>query len=289
MRLAVAFLAAVTTAAAGAASAADAPSVELRDVVARVTVIPEDRADIKVELLATHPKLPLQVSTAGGRTIVDGGLEHRIRDCDRSGEHPSAVVSGLGRVDAQAMPNIAIRTPRDVVVASSGAVFGSVGRSGSLELHDSGCSAWTLADVAGEARIHESGAGSVRLGTAGRLDLHLSGAAQIHAVRARDGLQAALSGAGDINLEELNGPLQAHVSGLGKVKVAGGRASAVRASVSGVGGVEFGGVADSLDASISGLGSVRVKNVTGPVRKSVSGAGHVTIVDRPSRAAADDQ
>jgi hypothetical protein len=192
------------------------------------------------------------------------------------------LIRGIGRVDEQAMPSIVIRAPRDVVISSSGAVYGSIGRAASLVLDDSGCSAWTLADIAGGATIHESGAGSVRLGSAGRLAIHLSGAARVHAMRARQGLEASLSGAGDVEVEDLGGPMQAHVSGIGKVKVARGRASAVRASVSGVGGVEFGGVADSLDASISGLGSVRVKNVTGTVTKSISGAGHVTIEDRPS-------
>jgi hypothetical protein len=283
MRLAVAFFAAAAAAAsAGAASAAEPPTMELRDVAAKVTVIPEDRSDIKVELLATNPKLPLQILTEGGRTVVDGGLRHRIRDCHVGAAHPAVFVRGVGRVDEQALPNIAIRAPRDVVLISNGAVRGAVGRAVSVTLRDSGCSAWTLADVAGEATIHESGAGSLRMGSAGRIDLELSGAAKVHAVAARQGLQAALSGAGDVEVEELSGPLQAHVSGVGKVKVANGRASSVRASVSGIGGVEFGGVADSLDASISGLGSVRVKNVTGPVSKSISGAGHVTIQDRPS-------
>jgi len=281
MRLAVAFLASAM-AMTGAASAAAAPSVELRDVVARLTVIPEDRVDIKVEQLATNPKLPLTVTTEGGRTVIDGGLRHRIRDCHIGRPQRSAFVRGVGRVAEPSMPNIAIRAPREVVVTSSGAVIGSVGRSGSLLLRDSGCSAWTLADVAGAATIHESGAGSVRLGSVGRLDVELSGAAKVHAVRAREGLDAALSGAGDVEVDDVSGPLQARVSGIGKVKVANGRASSVRASVSGVGGVEFGGVADTLDASISGLGSVRVKNVTGAVSKSISGAGHVTIEDRPS-------
>lgn len=281
MRLAVAFLAAAATVA-GASTAAAAPSVELRDVAARVTVIPEDRPDIKVEFLATNPKLPLQVVSEGGRTVIDGGLKHRIRDCHPGAAHPSAWIRGVGRVDAEAMPNIAIRAPRDVDLSSSGAVYGSVGRSGSLSLQDSGCSAWTLADVNGPVTVHESGAGSVRMGAVGRLDVQLSGAAQVHAVRARQGLDAALSGAGDVEVEDLGGPLEARVSGVGKVKVAGGRASNVRASVSGIGGVEFGGVAESLDASISGLGSVRVKDVTGTVTKSVSGAGHVTVENRPS-------
>jgi hypothetical protein len=283
MRLAVSFLAAAGLAAiASAAGAAEAPSVELRDVVAKVTVIPEDRADIKVELLATNPKLPLQVSTIGNRTFVDGGLKHRIHDCHPGRAHPSVGVRGVGRVDADAMPNIAIHAPRDVIVASSGAVVGSIGRSGSLVLEDSGCSAWALADVARQATIRESGAGSVRMGSTGRLDVRVSGAARVHAVRAHEGLEAALAGAGDVEVDEIGGPLEAQVSGIGKINVAGGRASSVRAQVSGVGKVQFGGVADSLDAAISGLGSVRVKNVTGSVTKQVTGAGHVTVENRPS-------
>jgi hypothetical protein len=83
-------------------------------------------------------------------------------------------------------------------------------------------------------------------------------------------------------VEEIAGPVQARVSGIGRVHMAGGHATALRASVSGIGGVDFGGVADSLDAGISGLGSVRVRQVTGQVTKSVSGAGHVTIDERPS-------
>jgi hypothetical protein len=283
MRLSVALLAAAGAAAiAGAAAAAEAPSVELRDVVAKVTVIPEERTDIKVELVATNPKLPLQISTIGGRTFVDGGLKRRVHDCHLGRARPSVSVDGVGRIDADALPHIAIRAPRDVIVASSGAVAGSIGRAGSLVLEDSGCSAWTLADIAGLATIREAGAGSVRMGSAGRLDVRVSGAARVHAVNARKGLDAALAGAGDVAVDEIGGPMEAHVSGVGKIKVAGGRASAVRAQVSGVGKVEFGGVADSLDAAISGLGSVRVKNVTGAVTKQVTGAGHVTVENRPA-------
>eukprot|EP01030_Chromulinospumella_sphaerica_P025847 gene25847-26012_t len=43
------------------ATAAQAASVEFKDAVARVVVIPEDRADVKVEFLTTNPGLPLTV------------------------------------------------------------------------------------------------------------------------------------------------------------------------------------------------------------------------------------
>jgi len=280
MRLGLALLAAAAAVtSAGAASAANAPGasvVELRDAVARVTVIPEDRSDVKVEFARTNPKLPVQVRNEGGRTVVDGDLEHRIRSC-RNGEHPRVFVRGVGDVDAEEMPQIIIHAPRSVTVTSNGAVFGSVGRAANLDLDDSGCSSWTLADVAGEVRLHESGAGSIRMGSADRLDISLSGAANIHVVRIRQSLQARLSGAGHVNVGDIAGTVDAHVSGAGGVRMDSGHLSLLRASISGFGGIEFGGTADNLDAGVSGVGSIRVKQVTGNVSKHVSGIGHVNI------------
>lgn len=274
MRLATMLLAATAALAAGAAQAA---SVEVRDAVVRVTVIPEARNDIQVEVLNPNPQLPITVRSEGGRTVVDGGLRRRIRNCHGNGEKAHVRVTGVGNVGWSEMPHLVIHTPRAVVLSSSGAVSGEIGRSGGVDLENSGCSHWTIADVAGDVSIEESGAGSIRMGSADRLKVSLSGAASIHATSLRQGLDAELSGAGGVNVDRFNGVLSADVSGFGKVKVAGGRASMVRADVSGVGGVEFGGSAESLDASISGVGSVRVKSVTGSVRKSVSGLGHVTV------------
>jgi hypothetical protein len=267
----------VTVATAGAANAA---SVEIRDAVARVTVIPEDRNDVKVEFLTTNSDLPLQVRTVGGETVIDGDLDRRITNCHRKQDSYAAYVRGVGRIAYDNVPQVVIRTPRAVQVSANGVVFGAVGRSASLELHNSGCSNWTIADVAGDATIQDSGAGSVKMGMAGRLDLRLSGAGEIHATRIRQGLEASLSGIGSVNIDDLAGPMEAKVSGVGKIRVADGHAGALRASVSGMGSVEFGGAAESLDASISGLGNIRVKHVDGSVSKSVTGGGHVTIGDR---------
>ena len=280
MRTSIALAAAL--AALTAAGAANAASVEIRDAVARVTVIPEDRNDVKVEFLTTNRDLPLEVRVVGGDTIVDGNLDHRITGCHGSHSSYAAHVRGVGRVDYKDIPQVVVRTPRAVSLNSNGVVFGTVGRSASLDLHNSGCSQWTIADVAGDATLQDSGAGSVKMGAAGRLDLRLSGAGEIHVTRIRQGLEASLSGVGSVSIDELAGPMEARVSGVGKIRVADGHAGAVRASVSGMGSVEFGGAADSLDASISGLGNIRVKQVNGSVRKSVTGGGHVTIGERPS-------
>ena len=263
------------TFAAGAATAG--PSVEIRDAVARVTVVPEDRADVKVEMLTTNASLPLTVRTSGAATVIEGNLAHRINDCHGRGDHPTAWVRGIGEISYENMPQVVIHTPKAVAVSTGGAVYGSVGRAASLDLENSGCSGWTVADVSGDVVLHESGAGSVHMGSAGRLAVHLSGAGSVHANKVSQGLDATLSGAGGINIVELDGPVMAHVSGVGHIKAEQGHATTVRASVSGVGGVELGGDAQSLDASISGFGGIRVKSVSGPVTKSVSGGGHVSI------------
>ena len=265
-----------------AAGGAKAASVEIRDAVARVTVIPEDRSDVRVEFLSRNPKLPFEVRTRGSEVVVDGGLSHRIRSCSR-GDRPRAAVWGVGEVEGDAVPQVVIHTPRAVMVSSNGVVFGAIGRAGSVQLRDSGCSTWTIADVQGDVSVDESGAGLVRMGAMGRLDVRLSGAADIHAVRVRQGVTASLSGKGGLKVEDLvDGPMDAHVSGLGRVRVAEGRASNVRALVSGMGGVDFGGSAGGLEADISGVGTVHVRQVTGPVTKSVSGIGHVSIDDQRS-------
>src|SRR3954466_9709206 len=98
MRLAIVLAAGAAAVLTTAGAAAAAPSVEIRDAVVRVTVIPEDRADIKVEMLTVNKDLPLEVRTSGGETIIDGGLRHRIRDCHTRGDHPSVGVRGVGSV-----------------------------------------------------------------------------------------------------------------------------------------------------------------------------------------------
>src|SRR3954463_15270178 len=103
-------LASAVLASAGAATAA--PSVEIRDAVVRVTVVPEDRSDIKIEMLTVNKDLPLQVKTMGSATVIDGDLNHRIRDCHTRGEHPEVSVRGVGLVRYEDMPQVVIHTPK---------------------------------------------------------------------------------------------------------------------------------------------------------------------------------
>ena len=260
-----------------AATAAEGASVEVRDAVARVTVIPENRSDVKVDLVQANPRLPIEVRSFGGRTIVDGGLGRRIRDCHGRGENVSVRVRGVGEVGWKDLPQIVIHTPRDVDMDAGGAVWGTVGRSASLKLGNAGCGDWTVANTDGELRLSQAGSGDTRAGSAGSARVHVAGSGDATLGEVHSGLEVNIAGSGDVSVASMSGPMKVSVKGSGDVKVGGGKATTMAVSVMGSGDVDFRGSADSLRATIAGSGDVHARQVTGSVSKTVMGSGGVTI------------
>jgi len=268
----------VAASAALAGGSAQAATVEVRDAVARVTVVPEARSDVKVEIVRPNPRLPITVRTAmGGQVIVDGGLDHRIRGCHRAAGMPSVAVTGVGEVGWDEMPEIIIRTPLAVDLAAGGAVFGSVGRSATLSLSNAGCGDWTAANVAGALRLSQAGSGDARIGKAASAHLRIAGSGDVAVAQVAGPVQVEVAGSGDVEVAGVAGPLDVRVAGSGDVRVAAGRAPVMNVSIAGSGDVEFGGVADSLKAQITGSGDVRARQVTGQVEKRIIGHGAVRI------------
>lgn len=275
MRIATACAAGVALTCAATAAAAQAASVEVKDAVARVTLIPEDRTDVKVEFLSTNPRLPLEVRSLAGRTIIDGGLDRRIGGC--RGVGGDVQVKRLGAVSFREIPQVVIRTPRDVRVDAGGAVFGSVGRSASLELGAAGCGDWTVANVEGHMRISQAGSGDVRAGASGEAKIRVAGSGDVAAAAVRGPLEVEIAGSGDVAVASVAGPLGLKIAGSGNVRVMGGHAQMMTVAIAGSGDVDFGGVADSLKARVVGSGDVRVREVKGPISKAIMGSGGVTI------------
>jgi hypothetical protein len=265
------------SAACAVAGAASAASVEVKDAVARVTVIPENRPDVKVEILSSNPRLPLQVRSMGGRTIVDGDLARRIRNCRGRGDNVSVEVRGVGEVGWRDMPQVVIRTPRDAKVDAGGAVFGSVGRSASLELGNAGCGDWTVANVDGRMHLSQAGSGNAHTGSAGEARIRVAGSGDVWTADVRGPLAVDIAGSGNVSVGSMSGPLDVHVAGSGDVKVAGGHATTMNVSIAGSGDVVFRGVADSLKARIAGSGDVRAREVRGSISKAVMGSGGVIV------------
>lgn len=274
MRLLTACAAAGLALATGAAQAAE---VEIKDAVARVTVIPENRSDIKVEVLSTHPRLPLEVRSLGGKTIVDGDLDRRIKSCNGEGDGVSVTVNGIGRVTYDEMPHVVIRTPRDADVEAGGAVFGVVGKSASLELSNAGCGDWIVANVQGRLKLNQAGSGDSRLGTAGQANLRAAGSGDIRTQGVSGPLHVDVAGSGDVWVASVNGELDVKIAGSGNVTVAGGQAGAMTVAVAGSGDVDFRGVAQSLKARIAGSGDIHAREVRGEVSKAVVGSGDVRV------------
>jgi hypothetical protein len=266
--------AALAALAAGAASAA---SVEVKDAVARVTVIPENRTDVKVEIVQGNSRLPLEVRTFAGQTIVDGHLGHRIRDCHGSGDNVAVRVRDLGEVSWKEMPQVVIHTPRDVDIDVGEAVWGSVGRSASVKLGNAGCGDWTVGNTEGAMRISQAGSGDTRTGSAGETSIRVAGSGNTAIGDIRGELKVTIAGSGDVAVASLAGPMDVHVMGSGDVKIASGHATTMTVGIAGSGNVDFRGAAETLKAHIAGSGDVRAKQVTGSVSKTVMGSGGVTI------------
>ncbi|HEY5409585.1 MAG TPA: DUF2807 domain-containing protein [Caulobacteraceae bacterium] len=271
----IAFASLAGTGLAGAAYADTA--VEIRDAAARVTVIPEARSDVKVQVIVTNRALPLTVRSEFDHTIVDGHLRHRVGGCTTMFGKTMVHVRGIGEVPYDALPQIVVRTPMDVHASAGKAVFGAVGRADTVILSNAGCGDWTIANVKGKLAVNAAGSGDVRGGSAGELSAHVAGSSDVLLRQISGPATVDVAGSGDVSVASISGPLNISVAGSGDVRIDGGHASEMAAHIAGSGDVRFGGVADSLNASIAGSGDVDVGKVTGPVHKAVFGSGDVNV------------
>ena len=292
--IASAIIAAVAAAAAPAlAKPGDGPEVEIRHAVARVAVIVEDRTDVAVEVEQGSSGLPaISVSRVRNEIRIDGGLRRRgflnrgdgIRECRsgpdnavRPGDGASVEVRDHGRINISDAPLIVIRTPRQVDVSASGAVFGSVGRgAASVDLGSSGCGYWNVANTDGPVSVSIGGSGDVRAGTSAALEVSIGGSGSVTAGATR-GLEVSIGGSGDVAVARIDGPLEISIAGSGDVVVRDGSSPDVSVSIAGSGDVNFGGVAGDVDVSIAGGGDVTIARATGAVSRSIVGGGDIRI------------
>jgi hypothetical protein len=286
--LAIVSAAALALSAGAAVAKPDHDQVEIRNAVARVVVIVEDRADVGVEIQNGTADLPaLRVTrNADGRVRIDGGLRNRVRNCtagqpsDQPGQNASAEVRGHGRVNLTAAPLIVIRAPRSVDIDAGSATFGAIGRGAtSVELEMGGCGGWTVANVDGPLSLGIGGSGDIRAGTSRSLELSIGGSGDISAGATGD-MEAAIGGSGDINVARVDGRFEAAIAGSGDILVRAGEASDFEASIAGGGDIDFRGRAANAEVSLVGGGDVHIQSVTGNVERSIMGSGSLTIGDR---------
>lgn len=265
---------------------AAAQSVEIKDAVARVVVIVEDRADIGVEVERGAGDLSLTLERRGEDVILRGDTRGRsLRNCTRAragatqpGDGASVEVRGRGRVALNDAPLVVLRTPRDVDVAVSGAVFGAVGRgAASVDLANAGCGDWTVANVDGRLEVSLAGSGDLNAGTAGELDLSLAGAGDVAVAPIGGDAEVSIAGSGDVSLASVGGDIGVSIAGSGNLLVRGGRSGDLSVSIAGSGDIEHRGRVGDVSANIVGSGDIRVASASGQVSRNAIGSGRVQV------------
>lgn len=262
---------------AGAAQAKE-PSVDIKDAVARVTVVPSDRADVEVVIKNANPKLPLKVTRRGDRIVVDGDLRwNKIRNCRGSFERAEVEVRDVGKVTWADMPEVIIYTPRNVDIGAGGAVWGYIGRAESVDLAAAGCGDWQVGNVTGKLDISQAGSGDVYAGSAGMVDISVAGSGDTRIKAIAGGADISIAGSGDVELASISGPMDVSIAGSGDVRVLAGSTPSLDVSIAGSGNIRFAGEAGNVDATIMGSGDIQVFKVSGTVDKTVMGSGSVTV------------
>jgi hypothetical protein len=283
----------VAAAALAAAGAASAQELKVEDAAARLIVIPEARNDVQVIVTQGAAGLPpLQVRRLrDGGVEIDGGLERRIQGCNdidlnlgsrrdgtqRAYNRETVRIRGVGEVAVASLPVITARVPLNAEVAADGAIFGTIGRTRSLELAAASCGTWSVANVEGELEIAAAGSGDIVVGTSRTAEIAVAGSGDVRLGPVGGPLQVSIAGSGDVRAVSVAGGLSASIAGSGDVLVEGGRTGSVSASIVGSGDVRLAGAAQSVNANIMGSGDVRVGQVTGAVRRSVMGSGDVIV------------
>lgn len=280
---------AASLAASAVPASASTNEVHIKNAVARVAVVVEDRTDVAVEVEQGASGLPaVTVSRRGGQVVIDGDLGRRaIRNCRsgpadtaQPGQGASVDVRGHGQIDVADAPLIVIRSPRAVNVEAGGAVFGSVGRgAASVTVETAGCGGWTIANVEGPLNVTVAGSGDIRAGVSRSLEIDVAGSGDV-SVGATGAAEVSIAGSGDVAIASVTGNFETNIAGSGDVLVRAGRADRFEVNIMGGGDVDFRGSAATAEINLMGGGDVRIASVSGTIERNVMGGGDIIIGGR---------
>lgn len=263
----------------------DGPQIELRDMVARVVVTPEDRGDIDIRVRYGSVKVPtLMVSHRGSTTVLNGHLSSgrqpnfsfriNVNDGDQvSAQGGKVRIAGIGLVNVSDLPLVFVRVPANAVVKDSAYSFGRVAPSRSLDFIMNGGGEWAIEPVTGPLNIINSGQGRITVASAGDSIVDNMGSGDITLGTVRN-LQAVLTGSGNFNVEQ-SGNTALQNQGAGDVSIK--RSGALKVQLNGSGDLTLGDVMGGLSVVNNGSSDIAVRRVGGPVNLDISGSGDVSI------------
>ncbi|MGZ3305452.1 MAG: GIN domain-containing protein [Asticcacaulis sp.] len=263
--------------------AGDGPQVELRDLVGRVVVTPENRGDVDIRVRYGKAKVPvMMVSHRGNTTVLDGhlsSLQHGMHlninfDFDDDARHSGRVfISGLGDVDINDLPMVFVRVPMNAEIKDSAYSFGTIGASNSLNFILNGPGNWNIAPVNGPLNIIDSGSGSVRVAGAGDSVVDNMGSSDIKVGRVRR-LKLSLSGSGNFEAQQSDETI---LQNMGSSDVNLGKVGQLRAQLNGSGDLSLDGVGGVFTLVNTGSSDVTVNRLDGPATLQMMGSGDVHI------------
>ncbi len=261
----------------------DGPEIELRDLVARVVVTPENRSDIDVRVRYGKAKVPtLMVSHRGNVTVLDGhlsSLQHGLHlninfnDSDEGVDHGRVFISGIGDVDIADLPMVFVRVPMNAEVKDSAYTFGTVGPSNSLNFILNGCGDWNIAAVNGALNIIDSGSGSIHVASAGDSVIDNMGSSDIQVGKVRR-LKLSLSGSGNFKAEQSE---DTQLQNMGSSDVQLGRVALLKAQLNGSGDLSLDGIGGGLTLVNTGASDVTINRLNGSASLQMTGSGDVHI------------
>lgn len=255
-----------------------ATELVIRDAVAFVRVVPENRNDIAIAVVNNGPLPAPELRADRNRLTVDGKLRRRVLSC-RTGEEGrfDVNVSRVGWVRTAQIPVIEVRVPQHADVSTGGAIRLHMARAQSAQVRIEGCGDADLEGVTDDADLRVSGSPNLRLYDVGTATLSVAGAGDVTLGVVRTGLTVSIAGSGDLTASRVDGPTNIAVQGSGDVMIRDGHATVLSVAIAGSGDVTHNGEADRLDAAIFGAGDVRVHKVNGPVSRRVLGVGDIVV------------
>lgn len=274
------------------ASAFAGSSLNLRNLAANVTIVPEDRTDFLVEIDNPGATPMPTVEADDGTVTVDGQLRGRIANCVDGG----AELRGYGAVEAARLPRITVRAPRTLNVDRGGAGVTEIAAAQELNFDFSGCGVATIADVSGALSLEVAGSGTINAGAADTLKASVAGSGEVSVGAVANGAEVDIAGSGSVIVASLTGDLSVDTAGSGAALIAGGQIAEAQIDIAGSGDVNVAAPIQSLsvdiigsgnvdvdatvgelEADIAGSGNVRVDAVTGQIRRDVLGSGEVNV------------
>jgi hypothetical protein len=220
------------------------PDIRIVGAAARVVVIPEQRADVVVQVRPGRARLaPLKLRRQGRTQVVEGDVTiapgWKPAWLGGDGCDPGQVRLKGQKIPVADLPVITVRVPAFANIEADGAIFGEVGPTQRLTLTSSGCGAWRAAASSGDLRVTNKGA-------------------------------AAISVAG------LKGAMTIMLDGPGPISVNGGWTPTLWLRSTGAGDFTYRGDAGRVDVQLNGKGDVILGKVFGALDARAPGDGKFT-------------